>query len=238
MCNYCNDVDLHHLHTRRAFGTAVVGLIATNSICASTLCETGRRQSPIDIVETHRRHLPALTFHYRPTPLTLANDGSTVRVRMAAGNTLQIGKQIYALYQFHFHTPGGEAIAGKHYPMVAHMLHKSSTGQLVAVAVHLIAGKHNYVIESVWSHIPARASGDHQISGVNVDVTALLPNQQGYYRYTGSLTAAPCTEGVDWIVLKQPVEISSEQMAFYRHHFPDNMRDLQPSNQRLILESE
>jgi carbonic anhydrase len=168
----------------------------------------------------------------------LANDGSTVRIRIAAGSTLQIGEQIYALHQFHFHTPGGEAIAGTHYPMVAHLLHKSSSGQLVAVAVHFIAGAHNDLMESVLTHIPAHANGDHAISGVHVDATALLPRQRGYYRYTGSLTAEPCTEGVDWIVLKQPIELSLEQLTYYKHLFRDNMRNLQPANQRRILESE
>lgn len=238
MCIFCNGVEGHDYPSRRAFGAMLASLCATTSVCGATLCETGRRQSPIDIVKTSRRALPALVFHYQQTPLTLANDGSTVRVRISAGSTLQIGDQSYALHQFHFHTPGGEAIAGTHYPMVAHLLHKSRSGQLVAVAVHLVAGAHNDLIESVLGHMPSQANGDHVISGVHVDATALLPMQRGYFRYTGSLTAPPCTEGVDWIVLKQPVELSFEQLAYYKHLFRDNMRNLQPDNQRLILESE
>jgi len=238
MCTICNGVEQHKGQTRRSFGAALAGLCATASTYGASLCETGRRQSPIDIVNTSRQPLPALVFDYHQTPLKLANDGSTVRVRIANDCTLQIDAQVYSLYQFHFHTPGGEAIAGKSFPMVAHLLHKSRQGQLVAVAVHLKVGAHSDLIELLLGNMPVVAKADHAVAGLQVNASALLPAQRGYYRYTGSLTAEPCTEGVDWIVLKQPIELSSEQLARYKHIFPDNMRNVQPVNQRVVLESD
>ena len=85
--------------------------------------------------------------------------------------------------------------------------------------------------------IPAHADGDHSPPGVTVNAAILLPAQRGYYRYAGSLTAPPCTEGVDWIVLKQPLELSAAQLARYRSRFADNARAVQPLYRRVVLES-
>lgn len=205
----------------------------------SNTCDTGLRQSPIDIPAsaTTRQKLPALVFDYRSAPLKLADDGHTVRVRFGKGSALQIGDQRYALQQFHFHTPGGDRMAGEEFPMAAHLLHKSASGQLLAVVVLFRLGAENPFLASLLPLIPVRADGDHSPPGVNVNAAILLPAQRGYYRYAGSLTAPPCTEGVDWIVLKQPLELSQAQLARYRHRFVDNARAVQPLNRRVVLES-
>jgi carbonic anhydrase len=205
---------------------------------ASSLCDSGRRQSPIDIGATQTRTLAPLEFQYRPAPLTLANDGHTLRLRLAtAGNELRIGTERYALRQLHFHTPGGDRIAGEEFPMAAHLLHKSAAGQLVSVVVLFRLGAENPVLAQLLPHAPERVDGDHLVAGESVDASKLLPSGRGYYRYAGSLTSAPCTEGVDWIVLKQPVELSAAQLARYRERFADNARPVQPLHGRSVLES-
>jgi carbonic anhydrase len=202
------------------------------------LCESGLRQSPIDIRETTRQTLPALDFHYVPMPLKLADDGHTVRVRFTKGSTLQIGKERYTLQQFHFHTPGGDKVAGEEFPMAAHLLHKSSSGQLLAVVVLFRTGQENALLKTLMPHIPARADGDHSHPDVAVNASSLIPTTRSYFRYTGSVTGPPCTEGVDWIVLKQPLQLSPDQLARYRARFADNARAVQPLHQRTVLESQ
>jgi carbonic anhydrase len=213
-------------------------LTATVSL-ATPLCDSGRRQSPIDITASTPQRLAPLVFDYRPAPLRIADDGHTARVRFGAGSQLRIGAQRYNLQQFHFHTPGGDRIAGEEFPMAAHLLHKSQSGQLLAVVVLFRLGAENPLLAQLLPHIPARADGDHAVAEVTVDASALLPakSSRGYYRYAGSLTAAPCTEGVDWIVLKQPLELSSAQLARWRQRFADNARPVQPLNQRVVQES-
>jgi carbonic anhydrase len=122
--------------------------------------------------------------------------------------------------------------------MVAHLLHKSASGQLLAVAVPFRTGAENPLIEKLLPLIPARADGDHPLQHGLLFASALLPAQRAYYRYAGSLTAPPCTEGFDWIVLKQAIEISPAQLARYRLHFGDNMRAPQALHGRVVLESE
>lgn len=218
-----------------AMGLALAGIGAG----AASICDTGRRQSPIDIPSgaTQRQALPALDFHYIAVPLKLADDGHTVRVRFGKGSELRIGEQRYALQQFHFHTPGGDRIAGEEFQMAAHLLHKSTSGQLLAVVVLFRLGAESPLLARLLPLIPARADGDHSPPGVQVDAGELLPSSRAYFRYPGSLTAAPCTEGVDWIVLKQPLELSATQLARYRQRFADNARAVQPLHGRVVLES-
>lgn len=204
--------------------------------CAS-LCESGQRQSPIDIRVTHKQALPALVFDYQAEPLRLANDGHTVRVRFKNAGTLRIGAQSFALQQFHFHTPGGDRIAGEEFPMAAHILHKSPSGQLLAIVVPFRLGVENPLLARVFSHIPPKPDGDHLLAAEQVSALSLLPRERGYFRYSGSLTASPCTEGVDWIVLKHPVELSAAQLAQYKSRFADNIRAPRALNQRVVLES-
>ncbi|MGZ5786498.1 MAG: carbonic anhydrase [Ramlibacter sp.] len=215
---------------------ALLLCVATGASRAS-MCERGTRQSPIDITATRKQVLPPLDFRYAAAPLKIADDGHTVRVRFGKGQELRIGNQRYALQQFHFHTPGGDRIAGEEFPMVAHLLHKSASGQLVGVAVLFRIGAENPFMAQLLPRIPARADGDHLVAGVTIDASGLLPRERGYFRYTGSLTAPPCTEGVDWIVMKQPIDISPAQLAQYRRRFADNMRAAQPLNGRVVLES-
>jgi carbonic anhydrase len=201
------------------------------------VCASGRRQSPIDIQASTRQPLPALEFHYQSAPLRIADDGHTVRVRFAPGQFLRIGSERYTLQQFHFHTPGGDRIQGEEFPMAAHLLHKSASGQLLAVVVLFRLGADNRLLERLLPLIPARADGDHLHAELAVNASDLLPSRPSYYRYSGSLTAPPCTEGVEWLVLQQPLTLSPAQLARYRQRFADNARAVQPLHGRTVLAS-
>jgi carbonic anhydrase len=214
------------------------GLLLLCAASHADLCESGKRQSPIDITSSQRQNLPALIFDYTLPAEKIANDKHTVRVRFSAGNQVRFGALRFTLQQFHFHTPGGDRIAGEEFPMVAHLLHKSASGQLLALAVPFRTGAENPLLEKLLPLIPSRADGDHPLQNDLLLASALLPAQRGYYRYSGSLTAPPCTEGFDWIVLKQAIEISPAQLARYRQHFGDNMRAPQALHGRVVLESE
>lgn len=203
----------------------------------SSLCQAGRKQSPVDIVAPVKTSLPALELQYRLSPLKIANDGHTARVRIANGSRLLIGKETYSLQQFHFHTPGGDRIEGEEFPMAAHLLHKSQSGHLLALVVLFRQGAENAALAALWPSIPAHADGDHRVTDATVDAAALLPAWRAYYRYEGSLTASPCTEGVTWLVMKQPQTVSADQLAFWRTRFADNIRSPQKLQGRVVQES-
>jgi carbonic anhydrase len=222
---------------RSAWLAWVIFLLSGVASAESPLCRLGRRQSPIDIEAPVKQNLPALVFNYRSAPLKIANDGHTARVRFSKAGELRIGKEIFTLQQFHFHTPGGDRLAGEDFPMAAHILHKSKTGRLLAVVVLFRQGAENPALADWWPRLPPRADGDHLIKGVSVDASRLLPASRGYFRYEGSLTASPCTEGVTWLVMKQPLELSAAQLDYWRTRFVNNIRSPQPIFDRVVQES-
>ena len=218
------------------FALLVAGLLLSQLSNAS-LCESGKRQSPTDIRPSRQQPGPSLAFDYKSTDLKIANDGHTVRVRIHNGSVLRIGKEAYTLDQFHFHTPGGDRIEGQEFPMAAHLLHKGKSGQLLAVGVLFRLGAENPLLNALLPVIPKAASADLPLAVPTIDPMLLLPKDKTYFRYEGSLTAAPCTEGVQWVVLKEPLEISPRQLVRYKTLFADNMRAAQPLNMRLVVES-
>ena len=205
--------------------------------CLASTCDTGRLQSPINITSTQKQRLPALEFKYLSSPLVLANDGHTLRIRLNNHGQLKFGKQIYSLSQVHFHTPAGDQIAGETFPMGAHFLHKSASGQLLALVVLFRLGAPNNTFDMLLSNIPKKVGTNQAIKNMSINVNDLLPVSKGYYRFMGSLTSTPCTEGVEWVILKEPIAISAEQLVIYKKSFSDNARAPQAINQRPILES-
>ena len=206
---------------------------------------SGKEQSPIDIRDARKADLPPLRFEYKSGPLTIINNGYTaVRVNYPKGNGnfLFVGGQRYELVQFHFHRPSEEQIDGKPYDMVLHLMHQSSDGKVVGVAVLLKAGGPNAAFETVvqqlWKYMPEKAGAQQLIPGVQVDPAALLPRNTSYYMYQGSQTAPPCTEGVTWFVLKTPMSISPEAINAFAKIYPHDVRPVQPLNGRVVEESE
>jgi carbonic anhydrase len=204
------------------------------------VCESGKAQSPIAIQAARKADLPALRFAYKPSPLTVINNGYTaMRADYPAGNGnfLIVGDKRYELTQFHFHHPSEERINGKTYDMVLHLMHQGSDGKVVGVAVMLKEGRANPVIDRLWKYMPQSAGKDRRIQDVAFDPQSLVPASAGYYTYEGSQTAPPCTEGVTWYVMKTPMEVSADEIAAFAKLYPHDVRPIQPLNGRVVEES-
>lgn len=202
-------------------------------------CAKGQRQSPIPIEAGHTLKGPAaaLEFNYRPSKGTVTNTGHTVAVEVDGHNTLSVRGTTYLLQQFHFHHPAEERIDQQSYPMVAHLVHRDDLGRLAVLAVLLEPGEANALIEKVWTHMPLDVGDSVRLPPDLLDLGALLPKDQRYYQYLGSLTTPPCTEGVLWLILKQPVSLSAAQLQLFGQLYPHNARPLQPLNDRPVREA-
>ncbi|MDE2428855.1 MAG: carbonic anhydrase family protein [Burkholderiales bacterium] len=199
-------------------------------------CGIGKEQSPIDIRGAVHADLPALEFEYTAGSANVVNNGHTIQVNLETGGNLKLDTGTYQIVQFHFHTPSEEKIRGKAYSMVAHMVHKNAEGKLAVVAVLFKLGKTNPAIAKVFAHMPMNKDEKIELpDGFNP--ADLLPAKQTYYAFNGSLTTPPCTEGVVWRVLKQPVELSRAQLAKFKKLYPMNARPVQPLNGRTLQES-
>ena len=199
-------------------------------------CATGQRQSPIDIRDGIKLGLEPIRFDYKRTQFRIIDNGHTLQVNVGEGIGMQIMGKRYELIQFHFHRPAEERVNGKPYDMVVHLVHKNDEGQLAVVAVLLEKGSEHALIQTLWNNMPLER--DVEVSPAEaIDLVQLLPENLGYWTYMGSLTTPPCTEGVLWMVLKQPLQVSAEQVSIFSRLYRNNARPVQPANGRLIKES-
>ena len=200
------------------------------------LCSIGTRQSPIDIRDGIRVELEPIKFDYRPGGFAVLDNGHTVQVNVAPGSSLTVMGRRYELQQFHFHRPSEERINGRQFDMSAHLVHKDAEGRLAVLAVLLERGRDQPLVQTVWNNLPLEKQ-EVQPAQVQLDPIQLLPEDRGYYTYMGSLTTPPCSEGVLWMVMRQPVPLSGEQLEIFAKLYPMNARPLQQGSGRLIKQS-
>lgn len=199
-------------------------------------CKRGQMQSPIDIRGAQFERLPGLSFQYRSSPLTIVNKGYTIEVAYESGSYLRIGPKRYELKYFHFHTPGEHTINGWRADMVIHIVHQDSLGKIAVVAVPVVAGRRrNVMLDRLWDYAPKSVGEGEYYPHVGIKPTFLLPSKRAYYAYSGSLTTPPCTEGVRWIVLQTPLQVSAKQVRRFQQMMGRNARPLQAVNARAVF---
>lgn len=200
------------------------------------VCAIGKRQSPINIEDNYTLQGPAepLQFNYQPSSGSVVNNGHTIQVDVHGDNTLTVRGSVYRLVQFHFHTPSEEQVNFRSFAMVAHLVHRNAEGQLAVVAVLLDLGVANTLVNTVWTYMPLDTQDRVRLPEGLLNMNELLPKDQRYYQFIGSLTTPPCTEGVLWMVMKTPTQISREQLKLFQQLYPNNARPVQPINGRPV----
>ena len=182
------------------------------------VCKIGKNQSPINIEEgkvAPGAAVRAVKFDYKPTPLSILNNGHTIVLNYAPGSSVAVDGKKYELLQFHFHAPSEHTVAAKPYVMEAHLVHKNAEGQLAVIGIFMVEGKENPFIAEIFKYMPEKADEKKSDEHVMIDALKLLPDGYDHYFYTGSLTTPPCSEGVSWNVLKTPIEVSKAQVEKY-----------------------
>lgn len=196
----------------------------------------GKNQTPINLTGFIRAELKPLMFHYVAGGTSVINNGHTIQVNYAPGSAVMLDGVSYELKQFHFHAPSENEINGTQFPLEGHFVHADKDGHLLVIAVMFKEGKENKAMDQVWKQLPQHAKDTVDLAPA-FDAMSLLPKNRSYYRFNGSLTTPPCSEGVRWFVMKKPVSVSKAQIdAFKTVMGHDNNRPLQPVNARTILE--
>lgn len=201
---------------------------------AYDLCETGKNQSPIDIRGAVRRPFPPVRLDYAPEKVTMIDNGHAIEADIEEGaSAVRIERDRFSLDQFHFHMPAEERIDGRSYAASIHLVHLSDDGRAAVVGLLVEPGPENPVIEELVEAIPAEPGETTEIEG-EMDLADLVPVGGDAFRYQGSLTTPPCSEGISWTVFKEPVTMSREQLDAFAEAYPENARPIQPRNGREI----
>jgi carbonic anhydrase len=199
-----------------------------------SLCAEGRNQSPIDIVSPVQGETPVIKLAYSGDTTEVLNNGHAIEVKVSPGNKLIAEGTESELLQFHFHSPSEHRIQGKQLPLETHFVHKSTSGNLSVVAVLFRSGEPEADLTSIWSNIPT-TSGQTKPLALDLAKLGFVPSDLSYFRYNGSLTTPPCSEGVRWYVLEASSAVSAEQVASFLATIGENDRPAQPLNARLLV---
>ena len=200
-------------------------------------CKTGTRQSPIDINPTQlvTANLGDIQFDYRSFSPEVLNNGHTIQVNYPEGSRITVADRQFELAQFHFHTPSENTVNGKAYDMEMHLVHKNTKGELAVVGVFFKQGRQNAELEKLWQHLPKRSGETQTLSDIRWSAANLLPKNLAFAHFNGSLTTPPCSEGVNWFVINEPLEASAEQITRISNIIGNNARPVQELNNRFVL---
>ena len=198
------------------------------------MCATGQHQSPIDISAATSTTQAPLTFDYKVGGYEMINNGHSLQVNYEPGSTLTVGDHQYELKQFHFHAPSENTINGEQFPLEAHFVHQDADGNYAVVAVMYKDGEPKEGLKSVWqTELPEIYEKETYQNPI--DANSLLPENLTNYQFIGSLTTPPCSEDVQWIVLKEANYTNLDMIHAFGDvvHLPNN-RPVQPLNDRTI----
>jgi carbonic anhydrase len=201
---------------------------------AYAACSAGLTQSPIDITTPAADDLANLVIAYRPSPLRVRNNGHTVVANYAAGSFIEVDGQRYIVDSLHYHAPSEHIVDGNAFDAELHIVHREGK-DLAVIGILLKEGAENPAYQALLDNLPG-AEGPAVNTGVTFNAADLLPEVQTTYRYSGSLTTPPCSEGVRWLVMTTPVELSATQLADFQAVFAGNARPVQPLNERELVE--
>jgi carbonic anhydrase len=200
------------------------------------VCQLGLEQTPVDLVGGTRGDPGSVTYDYRPLPLRIINNGHTIQVNADSGSFCVIGGMRLDLLQFHFHHPSEHLLSGKNVDLECHLVHRSASGALAVSGIFIRRGAHNAALTSLFDVMPAKEGPEIKVAGT-IDIAAIVPGEGGYFRYMGSLTTPPCSEGLTWTVYKQPIEASPAQIQQFAALFPNNARPVQNRNRRFLIDA-
>ncbi|MEA3405108.1 MAG: carbonic anhydrase family protein [Pseudomonadota bacterium] len=203
-------------------------------------CKTGKNQSPIDLRDKAAlgtQGLASLDIAYKEVPLKIINNGHSIQVNFPLGSYIKVGGHRYELMQYHFHTPSEHYKEGFPYPMEMHLVHKDGDGNLAVMGVLFQEGEENEYLNGLLKRLPKEIGKQQIYNDLQLNPVHFLPANTEFYKYSGSLTTPPCSEGVYWMVFKHPIEASAEQIIKMNELMGENARPVQPMFSRHVLKS-
>jgi carbonic anhydrase len=198
-------------------------------------CSSGTLQSPVNLKWQRPLDGGEIYLNYKAQRVEMIDNGHTVQVVFPHGSKISINDHAYYLKQLHFHAHSEHTLSGKSFPLELHFVHEDDQGNAVVFAAFYEVGQANEFIGALWKNPSLEKNKLTPVEGVLFNPIGLLPKTRTHYRYTGSLTTPPCTEGVQWLVLNTSVELSQAQLERFQQHYNANYRPTQPLNGRQVV---
>lgn len=193
-------------------------------------CEIGMEQSPVVISFTKKVKLPALNFKYSDVEGSPKITKKSFIIEVSNGGILIDGEIPYKLETIEFHSPSGHRIKDRFFPVEIHLIHRNMAGNALIVAVFTNIANENRAIEMLLQQVALNKA-------VKFSIKDLLPDLNSYYSYKGSLPYPPCTENVQWRIMKKTISISRKQLSDIDSIVGRNSRLPQPLYIREVLEA-
>lgn len=200
------------------------------------MCDAGKNQSPINIDAALKANLRKIRSIQKFPAKSIENTGLDIKLHFKEGNMMVLDNAPFQMKFIQFHSPSEHTLQGIYYPLEAQFYHIDSKGAVTIVSVMFKEGKANSVIDKLFGALTPTVAAPVQLK-TRLVASELMPTNQEYFRYSGSLTTPPCTEGVRWVIMKNPLSIAKEQVEKINKALKTaNNRPLQPLNARTILE--
>lgn len=196
------------------------------------VCDTGRSQSPIDLTDPLATDDSDVRFDYDDATVTVVDNTHTIEAELSSASAITVDGQTYQLIELHFHAHSEHAVDGQFLPMEMHLVHVDGDGRIAVVGMMIVEGRHNPAFDPIWNNLPP--AGEQVQASEPFSLDAVVPGRRDLLRYSGSLTTPPCIEGVEWLVMVEPIEMSTEQIATFTTRYPANHRPLQPPHGRVL----
>lgn len=201
------------------------------------LCADGERQSPIDLRDGLAVELDPVKFDYPATAFRITDTGNMLRVDVTEALSMEVRGERYRLEYFTLHRPSQERVGGGASAMAVHFHHRASDGKAAILGVLMERGEEpNPLLQVLLNNLPLEKRSPYAPAAM-IDLGAFIPASPGHFLYMGSMTTPPCTEGVLWVVMKEPVQLSDDQQALFSRLYPRNSRPIQHPKGRRVLES-
>ncbi|MGP1283053.1 MAG: carbonic anhydrase [Parasphingopyxis sp.] len=199
-------------------------------------CATGTVQSPINLVRADATDSEdvSLEINWAEGPMTIDGVGYNSNLVAPEGGYIMLEGERYDFVQAHLHMPSEYTIEGEQPAGDIHFVHANEAGELAVIGVFLAEGDANEALAAAFEEFNTD-EGTRTLEGITFDPSAVLPATRSFFRFPGSLTTPPCSEGVNWVFMSEPVTISAEQIAMYTDLYGNTARPVQPTGDRQIL---
>ncbi|KAK9055426.1 hypothetical protein SSX86_026509 [Deinandra increscens subsp. villosa] len=213
-------------------------------------CSKGKFQSPVNIAKSKcvpGRHLKPLDIEYNvAVNATLVDNLFNVGLKYDGNaGALRLNGKNYSLVQMHWHSPSEHHLNGLQYDAELHLVHKAADGEISVIAILYRYGHPDPLLHKIQSKLAQLRKVAHssphkqaQIAIGTLTTKQIRKHTRKYYRYVGSFSTPPCTEGVIWNILGKIRSISRDQVEALEAPLilgcKRNSRPVQPLNGRHI----